>query len=272
MKHGKITKIIAMVMVCCMNLSIAMPAGAVGRYSSGSSYASQWKSFWGDFFGSISGGSNGNTDSDTNTDAGNIDSGSNTGSTGDVNGVMTLVEDDTTVSAGTALRASTYVLNNNATTYADSTTTLKYFPVTLYNYDATTINNATHQVEVDGGLGDTWNGIYFSKGAPSAESYTYSTGGEVSYKSTTVNYKSNNDYNSYINTDYYVDVNGIKYLVTGITCTRNGNWMSGYTYSWTIKYDGGTTSASTASITLYQASTDNTYHRQPVLRRMELVE
>ena len=28
---------------------------------------------------------------------------------------------------------------------ADTTTTLKYFPVTLYNYDKTTINNATHQ-------------------------------------------------------------------------------------------------------------------------------
>ncbi|MGM9630814.1 hypothetical protein [Butyricicoccus sp.] len=88
---------------------------------------------------------------------------------------LTLVEDETTVENGEMLRASTYA----ATTLADdgtgtqaNSTTRKYFPVTMYNYDATTINNATHQVEVDGDLGNTWDGIYFSAGSPSAESYS----------------------------------------------------------------------------------------------------
>lgn len=74
--------------------------------------------------------------------------------------------------------ATGYALNNSgASTYAGGTdsATLKYFPVTLYNYDKTTINNATHQVELDNGLGNTWNGIYFNDGNPSAESYDYTT-------------------------------------------------------------------------------------------------
>lgn len=135
-------------------------------------------------------------------------------------------------------------------------TTLKYFPVTLYNYDKTTINNATHQVEVNNGLGNTWNGIYFNDGNPTAESYTYSTGGEVSYTSTTVNYSRNNNYNKYINNGYYVDVNGTKYLVTGLSCTRSGYIR--YTYKWTITYSGGTATSSDSSITLYKASTGST--------------
>ncbi len=158
--------------------------------------------------------------------------------------------------------ATAYGWNNGgATTYADdttTTTTLKYFPVTMYNYDKTTINNATHQAEVDNGLGNTWNGIYFNDGNPSAESYTYSTGGEVSYTSTTVGYNIYNYYYNYINNGYYVDVNGTKYLVTGLSCTRGGSWKNGYTYSWTITYDGGTATSSDSSITLYQASSGST--------------
>lgn len=186
---------------------------------------------------------------------------------------LTLVENQSTVSEGTALRASTYTLSSasgmnasedgalkfsNVTPLAATQSTLKYFPVTMYNYDKTTINNATHQVEVDNGLGNTWNGIYFNDGNPSAESYTYSTGGEVSYTSTTVKYDNNNNYNTYINNGYYVDVNGTKYLVTGLSCTRSGNKWNGYTYSWTITYDGSTATSSDSSITLYKASTGST--------------
>lgn len=176
---------------------------------------------------------------------------------------VTLYTKEAAVSAAALTADATgYGLNNSgASTYAgepDSTTTLKYFPVTLYNYDKTTINNATHQVEVDGELGNTWNGIYFNDGNPSAESYTYSTGGEVSYTSTTVSYKSNGKYSDYINNGYCVDVNGTKYLVTGLSCTRSGSWWNGYTYSWTITYAGGTATSSNSSITLYKASTDST--------------
>lgn len=169
---------------------------------------------------------------------------------------LALVEDETTVSEDTELRASTYDLNTTttstsllaATTYNSTTTTLKYFPVTLYNYDATTINNATHQAEVDAGLGSTWNGIYFSNGSPSDASYAYTT-----YSPVSVSYKSNSNYSTYIKGNYYVDVNGTKYVVTNIACTKNGT-----TYSWTITYNGGSATSSGSSITLYTLKTSTT--------------
>lgn len=145
MKHGKLHKLLALVLVLCMSVSLVVPAYAAGGSSSSTAFGraliQSWNSFWDKLFGG-------------SDDAGDAD--------------LTLVEDETTVSAGTQLRASTYALNERA----GSTTTLKYFPVTLYDYDTTTINNATHQVEVDNDLGSTWNGIYFSNGSPAAESYT----------------------------------------------------------------------------------------------------
>ena len=175
---------------------------------------------------------------------------------------VTLYTKEAAVSAAALTADATgYGLNNSgASTYAgepDSTTTLKYFPVTLYNYNTTTINNATHQVEVDNGLGSTWNGIYFNDGNPSAEVYTYSTGGEVSYTRTTVRYSKKNNYNEYINNGYYVDVNGTKYLVTGLSCKKE-EFLFWTTYSWTISYAGGTATSSDSSITLYKASTSST--------------
>lgn len=149
MKHGKLRKLLALVLVLCMSVSLVVPAYAAGGSSSahsafGRSLIQSWNSFWDKLFGG-------------SDDAGDAD--------------LTLVEDETTVEPGTALRASTYALDTPSA-QAD-TTTLKYFPVTLYDYEATTINNATHQAEVDAGLGSTWNGIYFSSGAPAAESYSY---------------------------------------------------------------------------------------------------
>lgn len=165
---------------------------------------------------------------------------------------LTLVEDETTVENGDMLRASTYAYEPSA--QANDTTTLKYFPVTMYDYYATTINNATHQKEVDNGLGTTWNGIYFSGGAPGAESYTYSKNGSVTYKENTVNYNQNDNYDSYIKGNYYVDVNGNKCAVTKIECTRSGN----YSYSWLISYSGGSISSSKSTIILYTIDTTNT--------------
>lgn len=74
-----------------------------------------------------------------------------------------MVEDETTVEPGTMLRAATY----EAVMPLAASDNLKYFPVTLYNYDQTTINNATHQAEVDKAeaegtkLPGLWQGIYF---------------------------------------------------------------------------------------------------------------
>lgn len=105
-------------------------------------------------------------------------------STQEEGGAFTLLEDDSTVTEGTVLRASTYEAGEPSA--QAETTTLKYFPVTMYDYDTTTINNATHQADVDAALAGSgidsltqWNGIYFSSGAPGAESYSYSTGSET---------------------------------------------------------------------------------------------
>lgn len=175
-------------------------------------------------------------------------------STQEEGGEFTLLEDESTVTEGTVLRASTYEAGEPSA-QAD-TTTLKYFPVTMYDYDTATINNATHQAEVDAGLGSTWNGIYFSNGSPAAESYTYSTNG-YTYSSVTVKYNNNNNYSNYTGGSHYVDVNGTKYVVTNITCTRSGN-SGKYTYKWTITYDGGSTTSSNSSITLYTRKASST--------------
>lgn len=232
MKHGKLHKLLALVLVLCMSVSLVVPAYAAGGGSSSTAFGraliQSWNSFWDKLFGS-------------SDDAGDAD--------------LTLVEDETTVSEGTQLRASTYALDAPSA-QADSTT-LKYFPVTLYDYDTTTINNATHQVEVNNGLGNTWNGIYFSNGSPAAESYTYSTTGGYTYDSTTVKYSNSNNYSTYKNGSYYVDVNGTKYVVTNITCTRSGSGDK-RTYNWTITYDGGSTTSSNSSITLYTRKASNT--------------
>lgn len=186
-------------------------------------------------------------------------------STQEEGGEFTLLEDDSTVTEGTVLRASTYAAGEPSA-QAD-TTTLKYFPVTMYDYDTTTINNATHQAEVDAALAGNgissltqWNGIYFSGGAPGAESYEYSTGGEVSYtySPVTVSYSSNSNYSAYTDGSYYVDVNSEKYVVTNITCSRSSNGWWGYTYSWKITYNGGSTTSSNSSITLYTRKASNT--------------
>lgn len=78
---------------------------------------------------------------------------------------LTLIEDDTTVTNGDMLRASTYALSDGTSVQADSGTTLKYFPVTLYDYDTDTINNATHRADLEANASLTeWKGIYFSGG------------------------------------------------------------------------------------------------------------
>lgn len=144
MKTSKIRKMLALVLVACMCISMAVPASAAGGRGKGNGKGN-------------GNGNNKNTSSSTSSEP-----------------TMTLVEDDTTVEEGTELRASTYVFSDEgvaATADTVNGTTLKYFPVTMYNYDTTTINNATHQVEVDNGLKDTWEGIYFNNGSPSAESY-----------------------------------------------------------------------------------------------------
>lgn len=251
MKHSKTKKLLAVTLAATM-VTATMPTTAFAANnqfsrSSWSGFSFSWDSLWDRLFGR----GNANQGGSTVTPEEPMEPETSSPE-------LTLLEDESTVTEGTALRASTYALADTGVSPLANSPTLKYFPITLYNYDKTTINNATHQVEVDNGLGNTWNGIYFNDGNPSAESYTYSTGGEVSYTRTPVSYSNKNNYSKYINNGYYVDVDGTKYLVTGLSCTRGGDWWNGYTYSWTITYAGGTATSSDSSITLYKASTGST--------------
>lgn len=268
MKHSKKSKLLALVLVLCLSMTTVTPASAAG-FSFGRSSSFSWSTILERLFGGSAqtpstpeAPSEPETGSDTSTES---------GSTGASGGTMTLVEDETTVSEGTALRASTYILTNTAgssSTYdltGDTTIdgkTIKYFPVTLYNYDDR-YNAALHQMECEAAENPDnltqWNGIYFGGNGHGAnvggyDSYAYTTSGEVNYTSTTVSYSNNNNYNTYINNGYYVDVNGTKYLVTGLSCTRRDYYIW-YTYSWTITYAGGTATSSDSEITLYKAST-----------------
>ena len=161
MKQFKWRKLAAVLLVVCLSVGMVTPASAAGLFSSSrssgllGSLTDRWNNLWNSIFG-------GAQEEEPAEDAGNTESGD-----------LTLVEDETTVTEGTDLRASTYSLE----LLAGGTEDLKYFPVTLYDYDTRTINNATHQVEVDAGLENQWNGIYFSAGSPEAESYTYTTSG-----------------------------------------------------------------------------------------------
>lgn len=83
---------------------------------------------------------------------------------------LTLVESATTVDNGTLLRASTYALTSTAETdEEDSATTVKYFPVTMYDYNTSAINEATDKLDNDLTVCE---GIYFSDGSPSYETAT----------------------------------------------------------------------------------------------------
>lgn len=171
MKHSRFRKPMAFLLALMLCVTMVSPAFAARITLPGSSSSSSysWRWDWNSILEKLFGkGDDNTTDTDTSEDINDPE--------------LTLIEDETTVTEGTQLRASTYAVStasadDGITALADGdtnkdSTTLKYFPVTMYNYDKTTINNATHQVEVDSG--ETlakWNGIYFNDGNPSAESY-----------------------------------------------------------------------------------------------------
>lgn len=173
MKNSRFRKPMAFLLALMLCVTMVSPAFAARITLPGSSSSSSysWSDLWNKIFGK---GDDNTTDTDTSEDTSDLE--------------LTLIEDETTVAEGTKLRASTYEATPASTdddvSAQAGSTTLKYFPVTMYDYDTNTINNATHQAEVDGGLGNTWNGIYFNDGSPKAESYTYSTGGEGSTATT----------------------------------------------------------------------------------------
>lgn len=151
MKKGLRAKLFAFALALCLCTTMVTPAfAASGRYNSSGnrwSFSNWWNNRW-------------NHDDDNTSDSNKSDSSETK---------LKLVEDQSTVAEGTELRASTYKVEN--TDAASNASTIKYFPVTMYNYDTKTINKATHNAEAAKAYAsnkdiDTWNGLYFSGGNP----------------------------------------------------------------------------------------------------------
>lgn len=151
MKKGLRAKLFAFALALCLCTTMVTPAfAASGRYNSSGnrwSFGNWWNNRW-------------NHDDDNTSDSNKSDSSETK---------LKLVEDQSTVAEGTELRASTYEVEN--TDAASNASTIKYFPVTMYNYDTKTINKATHNAEAakayeDHKDIDTWKGLYFSSGNP----------------------------------------------------------------------------------------------------------
>lgn len=151
MKKGLRAKLFAFALALCLCTTMVTPAfAASGRYNSSGnrwSFSNWWNNRW-------------NHDDDNTSDSNKSDSSETK---------LKLVEDQSTVAEGTELRASTYKVEN--TDAASNASTIKYFPVTMYNYDTEKINKATHNAEAAKAYAsnkdiDTWNGLYFSGGNP----------------------------------------------------------------------------------------------------------
>lgn len=152
MKKGLRAKLFAFALALCLCTTMVTPAfAASGRYNSFGnrwSFSNWWNNRW-------------NHDDDSTSDSNKSDSSETK---------LKLVEDQSTVAEGTELRASTYEVEN--TDAASNASTIKYFPVTMYNYDTKKINKATHNAEAAKADEnhqqsiDIWNGLYFSSGNP----------------------------------------------------------------------------------------------------------
>lgn len=152
MKKGLRAKLFAFALALCLCTTMVTPAfAASGRYNSSGnrwSFSNWWNNRW-------------NHDDDNTSDSNKSDSSETK---------LKLVEDQSTVAEGTELRASTYEVEN--TDAASNASTIKYFPVTMYNYDTKKINKATHNAEAAKAYAnnqqsiDTWKGLYFSSGNP----------------------------------------------------------------------------------------------------------
>ena len=222
-KFGK--KLLALLLATGLCASLAAPAYAAS-WSSPSGSGTAFSYFWNLLFG------------------------------GGQKGSFETIEDESTVAAGTELRANTY---EAASTLAADGTTLKYFPVTLYNYDQTTFNNATHQIEVDKALADggintleQWRGVYFGDMYNKFDRYSYGSS-DATYERVSVRYNRYNRYSTYTDGSYYVKVGNNYYVCTDLSCTR----FFGI-YDWTAQYSGGTIKDSGYTFILYRLTSGST--------------
>lgn len=262
MKKSSRARLLTFVLALCLCTTMVTPAFAAGgRHSSSSgsrwSFSSWWNGWW-------------NRGDDNTSNSDKSDSSSEP--------ELKLVEDQSTVTEGTDLRASTYAVTSDDAATNDATEdtdTVKYFPVTLYDYDTKTINTATHNAEAEKAYNngettiDTWEGIYFSSGNPVNGGGTYDKAAYLGdntgtvklsestpiYDEVPVSYDSYyNEYSDYENNDYYTDNTG-KTLVETLSCKREwsrSDWA--YTYTWTV--NGTSLEKSTSKlITLYKKTT-----------------
>ena len=234
MKQFKWRKLAAVLLVVCLSVGMVTPASAAGLFSSSrssgllSSLTDRWNNLWDSIFG-------GAQEEEPAEDAGNTETES---------GDLTLVEDETTVTEGTDLRASTYSLE----LLAGGTENLKYFPVTLYNYDDT-YNNAMHQYEVDNETyTSTWNGIYFGgndHGASTNGEDSFSVGAAAGYQVASPTYSQilDRDRTRWLSTDYYYKSGNQYYsLLAKRSSETEWDWDQwGYvtTYTYTLGYKSG---------------------------------
>ena len=101
---------------------------------------------------------------------------------------MVLIEGDPALTEDSDYRANTYIQTSNPSAYANLSTeealalaarngdrVAKYFPVTMFNYDAEKFNALQHQadVEAQGPELQKWKALYFNDGNPGTDGYEY---------------------------------------------------------------------------------------------------
>lgn len=150
MKKGLRAKLLAFALALCLCTTMVTPALAANGWRSNSgnrwSISNWWNNRW----------NHGNDNNTSNSDKSDSSS----------EPKLTLVEDQSTVAEGTNLRASTYAVDANSSDITADTDTVKYFPVTMYNYDQDTYNAAlrnkeTADAEANSTTLEKWKGLYF---------------------------------------------------------------------------------------------------------------
>ena len=164
---------------------------------------------------------------------------------------LTVVESPDTVDNGDALRASTYAVNNAAEIEAAGGRTaddVRYFDVTMFDYDTDAINEAIQDLELSGGnQPEEWSGLYFNDGNPVPENIP---GDRLDTSASTVRVYSSEsatELEQYGNGLYYYDGKRI----SGLSYGRIQDGWFGYN-GWTISYWNGDNSTTVRgnSITL----------------------
>lgn len=175
MKKGLRAKLLAFALALCLCTTMVTPALAANGWRSNSgnrwSISNWWNNRW----------NHGNDNNTSNSDKSDSSS----------EPKLTLVEDQSTVAEGTNLRASTYAVDANSSDITADTDTVKYFPVTMYNYNQNTYNTALRNKEAseankNGTTLDKWKGLYFGpQKSDATDTGSYTTENGTAYAPTT---------------------------------------------------------------------------------------